>query len=744
MIVNTRLLKSYTSILALFISCLVTASNQSVLNMHVKKEGIYRVTYADIIALGVDLQGVSVNDIAIIKNGQKVAANIVSDNQTTLGLNSYIEFVGVPDKSLYQEGSIYSLILSSAKKVEVSTISAQVGLDVEQYYRHQTTYNEDIGYSFGSPTADPWYYKRILAIGTEASESVNINFDHIINNGTVELSVNIWGGTDYPQSPDHHVIYELNGDNLDDFRFDGVVQEDRSYQLNANQFSSGSQQLSVRVPNDTNTSADVIHIESITVSYPRGFILINNSLNFAHDGSSSSQSVNIDPEIIFSNSFENSQTVVNAINNYSLSSATSENYSVYQVLDNGMTTKVDTITSGNCGTSISASCYVNFSLKNKVAHIYIAAQSKLLTPELSLPVMQEDINSGHAEYLIISHPDFIGNNLNNFIQDKQNEFTVKLVDVEQIYAQYSDNNVTAYALADYIKYAQHNLGVTNVLLIGGDTYDYKNVLGIDSVSFIPTLYARTDDLIHYAPVDAKFADIDNDNIPDINIGRFPVRSESELQNLLQKIQAYKQKNYSKTAIFAADKFDISSNYSFKSDAESLIKQLPAQWKANITAANKAYVDDDGVDLAKSKIIDNINQGVALTSFIGHSGLRDWSFSRMFSAPDALLLTNSDNPTLVTQWGCWNTYFVSPTEDTLAHAFMLNQNGGAASVLGASTLTVADHEKALADMVLVYLTKDEMTLGDAVTLAKKNYAQKNPAALDVILGWNILGDPSLKL
>ena len=117
---------------------------------------------------------------------------------------------------------------------------------------------------------------------------------------------------------------------------------------------------------------------------------------------------------------------------------------------------------------------------------------------------------------------------------------------------------------------------------------------------------------------------------------------------------------------------------------------------------------------------------------------------MFRSNDASLLSNVDSPTLVTQWGCWNTYFVSPLEDTMAHAFMLNQNGGAASVLGASTLTKAEHEKGLAELVLTYLTHDQMTLGDAVTQAKRVYAQTNPDALDVILGWNILGDPALKL
>jgi hypothetical protein len=738
------IIKKYYSVLALTLmtSCFVKAADQSILNMKVKESGIYRVTYTEMMNLGIDLQGVSLDEIAVSKYGNKIAAKLVSDDSTTFGVNSYIEFIGEPEDNLYQDGIVYSVVLSGAKNIDQSNLTAQANQNVERYYTHVSNYADNLGYSFGSPTTDPWFYKRILAIGSLASVNIDFYFDHLTPDGNINMSINAWGGTDYPQSPDHHVIYELNGQLIDDFRFDGVTEESRSYQLKANQYNSGLQQLIVKLPNDTNTTADVLHIESLNISYPREFLLIDNKLNFKHDGSSTSQV--IDPSIIFSNGFEDSQNSVNSINNYSIALAANENYHIYQVYNNGLVTSVNSINSGNCSNTANASCYIDFSIKNDVSHLYIAADSQLLAPELTLPVIHEDINSGEAQYLIITHPDFIGNSLNNFIIDKQNDFSVKLVDVEQIYAQYGNNNISANSIAEYIKYAQRKLGVTNVLLVGGDTYDYKNILGLNSVSFIPTIYASTDDLIHYAPVDAKFADVDNDNIPDINIGRFPVRSELELENLLQKIDAYKQKNYSNTAIFAADKFDVSTSYSFKNDAESLINLLPTQWQANITDANKAYVDDDGVVLAKSKINDNINQGVALTSFIGHSGPRDWSFSRMFSTSDALLLSNSTNPTLVTQWGCWNTYFVSPTEDTLAHAFMLNQNGGAASVLGASTLTVAEHEKGLANLVLVFLTHNQMTLGDAVTEAKRVYAQENPDALDVILGWNILGDPSLKL
>jgi hypothetical protein len=709
-------------------------TEQSVLNLKILSDGIYRVTYADILNQGIDLTGVDVSNISIVQNGVNVPIKIESNNQSIFNNNSYIEFVAKSGNSLYQKGNIYSIILSSNSLISDSPVNPGENQPVVAYYLQTDIYAENNDYSFGAPINDPWFAKRMLAIGSEATETLNFDLNNLVTQGNVKIEMNIWGGTDYLQSPDHHVLYSLNTDTIDDFWFDGIVSDIRQYDIDSSKFINGQQSIKVSLPNDTNTAADVIHIESWKVTYPRAFVLSNKQLDFE----SIIAAANNGADIIFTNGFEN------AINNFSVSNANNETYVIYKENSDGQIEAVTSLLSGNCGASTSSNCQINFSLENATAHVYISAESEIKTPEFSLPVILTDINQGSANYLIISHPDFIGQELDKFITLKQQNFVVKVVDVEQIYAQYGFGNVSADSIAQYIQFAQQSMAVENILLVGGDTYDYKNYLGLNSVSFIPTLYGSTDDLITFAPIDAKYADTDGDNVPDINIGRFPVRTVEELANLGLKIKNYTNKTYAKTAVFAADKFDISNAYSFKADAETLIALLPQQWQNNIGASNRAFVDDDGVALAKAKITDNINQGIALTSFIGHSGPRDWSFSRMFSASDANALINSDSPTLVTQWGCWNTYFVSPTEDTMAHAFMLNQNGGAASVLGASTLTQAEHEKGLAQLVLTFLTHDEMTLGDAVTQAKRIYAQTNPDARDVILGWNILGDPGLRL
>jgi len=137
----------------------------------------------------------------------------------------------------------------------------------------------------------------------------------------------------------------------------------------------------------------------------------------------------------------------------------------------------------------------------------------------------------------------------------------------------------------------------------------------------------------------------------------------------------------------------------------------------------------------------IEAGTTLTAFFGHSSTNQWSFNGLFTGPDAANLQNAGKPTVVTQWGCWNAYYVSPNEDSMGHRFMMEGDRGAVAVMGASTLTDANNERVLARLVFERLANGER-LGDAVTNAKQEYAQENPGDLDVLLGWTVLGMPEL--
>jgi hypothetical protein len=358
---------------------------------------------------------------------------------------------------------------------------------------------------------------------------------------------------------------------------------------------------------------------------------------------------------------------------------------------------------------------------------------------LRVPDELTDVSGGPAEYLVISHRAFL-DGLGPLVDARRAQgLSVKVVDVQDVYDRFADGVLDPEAIHDYVTYAARQMGTRYVLLVGGDTYDYHDDLGIGSVSFIPSLYAPTGSIVRFAPVDPLYADVDGDRVPDLPIGRLPVRTRAELDAVVSKILEYQDRSYGDTALVVTDARDSSSGFSFSQAGDAFAAALGSGW-----GVQRASVDTLGAAGARQKLFHDIDQGVALTTFIGHSGLTHWTFSGLFGVDDVAALDNGGAPTVVMQWGCWNTYHVEPHFNTLGHRWLLTPDKGAATVLGSATLLETSSADALSERLAPLLTRPGMTLGDAVTAAKQELAASEPDRTDALLGWTLLGDPALVL
>jgi hypothetical protein len=361
---------------------------------------------------------------------------------------------------------------------------------------------------------------------------------------------------------------------------------------------------------------------------------------------------------------------------------------------------------------------------------YVASGSAgILKPEIEVASADLALTSDPAQLLIIAHPDFIGG-LGELVERRQTKYQVKLADVEAVYDQFGDGTADPTAIQLYIRHAVENLGTQYVLLVGGDSFDYKDYLGLGSMSFIPSLYVATDDLVRFAPSDPALTDLDGDGIPEVPIGRLPVRTTGELEALLTKTAQYESKAYTRTAVLSADQ-------GFASDADTFEGALPEGW-----STQHAYLDQITAGSANEVIKTYVNAGSSMLGFVGHSGPTMWTYRGLFNTTDAVGLTNEGRPTLVSQWGCWNSYYVEPRYNTLAHTFLVAGTQGAAAVLGTTTISEDTSQRLLGAALIPWLTEPGVTIGDALLQAKQQVAAQAPSAQDILLGWTILGDPTL--
>ena len=502
----------------------------------------------------------------------------------------------------------------------------------------------------------------------------------------------------------------LNGARVAEARFDGL--RVKSIEQPLAEIVDGSNRIDIEVPRDHGYQFDIVQLDRVTLTYPRRFK--------ARDSGHS---------LVFRSSW----------NKFQVYNLASPQVTVYRQSVSGEVSEMTARESSQChGGEIG--CLVRFAGEDETPNsiYFVSTEDGLKTPQIRIAPPAEELFDGQARYLIVAHPDFI-DTPSQLLESYEAELSAlydsaDIVSVESIYAQYSGQVVDAAAIHRYIIDAVRQRGSEHVLLVGGDVYDYHDNLGSEAKSFIPSLYVQTGMNQNTVPSDAKYADIDGDDVPDVGISRLPVRTEMELEAILSKRQAYLQRSYRGRAMFSADEVD-GSGYSFKADSESVINAYFDGWQIS-----RAYLDDLGSG-ANQVLKAGIDSGMSLTAYTGHSSTDRWSLSDLLSSEDVANLSNTGKPTVVVQWGCWNTFYVSPHEESLADRFLLEGEQGAVTVMGATSFASADSEKVMAELLYERL-KQGMPIGEAVLSAKRAFAQNHPGSLDILLGWAVLGPADL--
>ncbi|MEM9552691.1 MAG: SdrD B-like domain-containing protein [Acidobacteriota bacterium] len=673
----------------------------------VQTDGVYRVTYEQLAAAGVDFAGVRSDALALTRRGVPVPIH-VGGVGATFGPGGTLDFVGAGIDSLATRDAVYRLTVdaAAARRMAVDASVPAPGA-APNSHRHEAAWEREREYSFAAPNGDPWFDTALLASGAPARASFPFTLEGWTGADPVRLLVDLWGVTDFARSPDHHVVVRLNGAVVADERFDGLVARTFAVDVPAALLTGGVETLEITVPGDTGNAFDLVHVDGFRAEYPRRFGAASGELAFDASG-----------RVFEITGLPSSEVAAYRIRGDVTGGATVERLT-------GLTVSAD---AGGFTARIPGG----------------AAAYRLVTPAaLRSPAIEParpavDLLDRDARLLIIAHADFVDGIERLADRRRAQGWTARVVDLADVYAAYSGGIVDPQALRDYLADAAREISTEAVLLVGGDTYDPLDHLGLGAVSFVPSLYAQTGDIVRFAPSDGLYADIDGDEVPDLAIGRFPVRTTNELEAVIDKTIAYEALADRRSLVLAADGYDAPTRFDFTAASEQLARRIPAEW-----SRERILLDQESVDVARPQLLDALDRGPALTSFMGHSGPTTWTFDGLFSATDAAALGNTGRPTVVSQWGCWTTYYVSPAAETLAHELLLAGDHGAAAVLGAATLTEARSERALALEIYSRLFEPGATLGGAVLDAKRRLAAlEDPAVLDVLLGWTLLGDPTL--
>jgi hypothetical protein len=233
--------------------------------------------------------------------------------------------------------------------------------------------------------------------------------------------------------------------------------------------------------------------------------------------------------------------------------------------------------------------------------------------------------------------------------------------------------------------------------------------------------------------DDWFADFSNTGLPQMAVGRLPIRTAADMTTLVNKIVAYDQSgssSWTQAALLVADNNDSSDN--FDGDIEGLQALLPSSLTTTVLLA-----DTDST--INSDIISAIDGGQALVDYEGHGSEQTWA-DGLFDNSDALGLTNGGMTPFVVSMTCLNGYFQDVYEDSLAEALLKAPGGGAVAVWASSGMTVSQTQATMNQALAKLLYGGQsVTLGQAAAGAKASVTD-----MDTRRTWILFGDPATKL
>jgi hypothetical protein len=349
-----------------------------------------------------------------------------------------------------------------------------------------------------------------------------------------------------------------------------------------------------------------------------------------------------------------------------------------------------------------------------------------------------DLKSGNngADLVIISNNDFIPSVQPLAELRRHQGLRVSVVDVEDIFDEFSSGSHTPYAIKDFLSWTQTHWHKSPqfVLLVGDGSLDPRNYQGNGVTDFVPTKLIDASTM--ETASDDWLADFNNDGVAEMALGRLPVRTKAEAERVINKITGYTPGNAQQQVLMVVDRNNASDTFSFAQTGAELSALLPSSISVN--TINRGNSSDDAA--LHSQVVSAINQGPLVVNYLGHGSVEVWTGAPILSATDTSALNNANHLPVFVMMTCLNGYFANPSRDSLAEALMRNNTNGAVAVWASSGMTQANAQAQMnKELYKQVFNTEGLTLGEAVEKAKESTGD-----LDVRRTWILFGDPAMKL
>ena len=520
--------------------------------------------------------------------------------------------------------------------------------------------------------------------------------------------------------PDHHVQLSLNGLALGDHFWD-----DRNTSLQTASFPHGAlsgaaNTVTISMPGLPGVVVDQVFINWIEIDYDRLFVAENNRLIFRAD----------EPE---RQTFEVSGLSDRAVDVLEISNlhhpVRLENYDF-----------VEGDAGGKIRFSTAAQGESEFLVQSQ------AERREIPQASYNEPSFWRNTSNG-ADYIVITHEGFTGA-ANRLAEYRGTQgLRTAVVQIQDVYDEFAFGEFGPQAIRDFLSFAYHHWQAPKpqFVVMFGDAYlDYHDNLKTGSINYVPSQQINTE-LIGLTVSDNWFAQVDGDDkIPDLYLGRIPVRTSVEAERVVDRIIQYESSpqlgDWSSKIALIADDDDVE----FTDLSDELAAYAPSQ--IDIT---RWYAADHDVP-GNPSVVDIFESGHSLINYAGHGTISSWGLSGNGSILLTSAVANGINPNgqwpIVTVANCLNGFFAArQTSACLAEALLSSSRGGAIAVWAPTSLGFpAGHRILMNEFYRQVFEERETTLGAATTAAQIATFVHDPAWLELIETYVLFGDPALRI
>jgi hypothetical protein len=660
------------------------------MKLQVKSEGWYRLSAQEVFDSGIDTS-VDPRNLQLFVDGKQQAIKITGEEDGRFDPVDSVEFYGTGIDSPFSDLRTYYLVAGKQAGVRISNVQSPARPSPSGSFPFTAERRDRSIYFSALRNGERENFFGAVVAGQPVNQSIILN--HLVPTSEDAILKIVLQGATYSS---HLVSVQLNGEDVGQLAFQGQDEGETTLKISASRLREGANQVVLVARGGP---SDVSLVDYIRLTYQHSFAVDQDRLKFT---ATAGQQVTID-------GFANESIHVFDITD---PNAVQEVTGYIGKQENGGL-GVSLIVPGKDQRSLLALTDDNASHVSKIAPDY--------------PSNLSNASQG-ADLLIITRRELF-ESARPLVALRQKEgLSVGVVDIDDIYDEFSFGQKSPQAVKDFLALSKSawKKPVRYVLMLGDASYDPKNYLGLGDFDLVPTRLIDT--TFMETASDDSLTDFNGDGIADLPIGRLPVRNAAEASLMIAKIVDYQESSAVEEALLVSD---LNDGINFEGSTELLMPLIPSDTR--VTHIKRGQLGDQAT---RAALMDLINRGQRIVNYNGHGNLDMWR--GVFSANDALQLTNQTHRAVFVMMNCLNGYFQDPTLDSLGEALMKSP-GGAVAVWASSAVTYADAQSPMnREFYRQLFAASRPRLGDAAVRAKASTAD-----VDVRLSWVLLGDPTMR-